>query len=70
MKVKFANAEVDVWKLRKGVVLGCGSNYVHLEGIQVYSDTKYGDDVVIAISFADGMQDQYNSQGLEWLEPF
>lgn len=69
MKVKFANAEVEVWKLRQGAVMGCGSQYVHLESIQVYSHYQYGKDVMIGVRFADGTRDEYKSQVLEWLEP-
>lgn len=69
MKVKFANAEVDVWKLKKGVVLGCGSQYAHLEGIQVYNHYNYAKTVQICVSFADRTRDEYDSRVLEWLEP-
>ena len=64
MKVEFANAEVDVWKLRKGVVLGCGSEYVHLVNFSAYEEKT-----VIRVEFSDGVTDKYNSSLLEWLEP-
>jgi hypothetical protein len=31
MRVKFANAEVDIWKLRKGVVVEYFSNFYHID---------------------------------------
>lgn len=64
MKVKFANAEVDVWKLRKGVVLGCGSQYVHLVSFVVYEDGAR-----ISVMFDEGSTVPYPANNLEWLSP-
>lgn len=64
MKVRFENEGVDVWKLRKGVVLGCGSEFVHLNGIRV---TERG--VKIFVEFHDREEREYFSDVLEWLEP-
>lgn len=64
MKVKFANAEVEVWKLRKGVVLGCGSQYVHLESFIVYDS-----DCSVWVKFYSGDSGPYDSTCLDWLEP-
>lgn len=64
MKVKFFNTEVDVWRLRKGVVLGVGSVYAHLDALDVFTSlTK------ITVIFSDGMRVPYDSELLEWVEP-
>jgi hypothetical protein len=64
MKMKFSNAEVEVWKLRKGVVLGCGSEYVHLVSFSAYEEKS-----TISVIYSDGGAMRYNSTLLEWLEP-
>lgn len=64
MKVKFENCEVDVWQLRKGVVLGFGTEFVHLAGIK---STTSG--VRIIVNLWDGSIISYLSNHLEWLQP-
>lgn len=64
MKVKFANVEVDVWKLRKGTVLRWGGEYVHLEGFCFFENH-----VDVKASSYNGKAYSYESRSLEWLEP-
>jgi hypothetical protein len=64
MKVKFANAEVDVWKLRKGIVLAQRDNFVHLESFDVKPNGT-----LIQVNFHNGCFGIYHPCQLEWLEP-
>lgn len=66
MKIKFANCEVDVWKLRKGVVLMdfCGVFY-HLDN---FASTPFRGIVNLQISNNFG-EVEYLSTELDWCEP-
>lgn len=64
MKVQFSNCDVEVWKLRKGVVIGQLSNFVHLESF----DVKAGKCLIQAKGH-DNCYGIYQSEQLEWLEP-
>jgi len=64
MKVKFSNTEVEIWKLRKGVVLGYGSSFVHL--MSILSTTE---GFRIGTEFYDEQKHYVLSTMLEWLEP-
>jgi hypothetical protein len=71
MKVKFANAEVDVWKLRKGttLMLSGSGDIVHLKSIDANIGKNglkvYG----IMSSHYDGEDRELSSEYYIWLEP-
>jgi hypothetical protein len=69
MKINFANAEVDVWKLRKGVVLAYehgGVNYAHLSSFY----QVHGADNFFIIEIDEwGNTSEFKSDALIWLEP-
>lgn len=66
MKVKFANAEVDVWKLRPGVILRDYDNkYWHILGVtQVLSNFA---DLIVYDSYLTSKS--FLTTELDWLEP-
>lgn len=64
MKVKFSNTDVDVWKLRKGTVLGAGSTFVYLDHFTVFTGK-----VEVRVEYPAKFFETYLSTSLEWLEP-
>jgi hypothetical protein len=64
MKVKFANAEVDIWKLRKGVVLEFASEIVHLSGV-----VNHDKGIAIMLSYWDHAEKMCEPSYVTWLEP-
>jgi hypothetical protein len=64
MKVKFANTEVEIWKLRAGTVLRWHGEYVHLKGFWFFDDH-----VDVKANSYNGKTHCYESTSLEWLEP-
>jgi hypothetical protein len=71
MKVKFANAEVEIWKLRKGtpLMLSGSGDIVHLKSIDANIGKNglkvYG----IVTSHYDGYDKEFSSEYYTWLEP-
>jgi hypothetical protein len=71
MKVKFANAEVDVWKLRKGTVLAREEhNYIQYMHLETFANHyALGHELKLTMVEDGGSVDYYPCE-LQWLEPF
>lgn len=70
MLVKFKNAEVPVWKLRKGTVLqlsGSG-DFVHLESLTVRNRANDRKEFHISCQHYDNGRMEFSSEYFEWLE--
>jgi hypothetical protein len=70
MKVKFANAEVDVWKLRIGTVVALGSGlwitYGTISALRTFFEPYSG----LKITVKEGeVEEEYLSTEILWLEP-
>lgn len=72
MKVRFENAEIDLWKIKKGVVVMKGSTACHISEIGLVWDRN--GDTVLNIR-TKGITDEYIwgqdhiSNDLTWIEP-
>jgi hypothetical protein len=70
MKVKFANAEVDVWKVREGTVVALGGGlwmyYGTVAGLRTFWEPYDG----IKILVKCGVDiEEYLPNKITWLEP-
>lgn len=64
MKVRFANTDVEVWKLRRGTALMQNSNLVHLISVDINLD-----ETLVQVQFHNNYYGMYRPYQLEWLEP-
>lgn len=68
MKVLFKNAKVDVWKLRKGVVVDTEYGFGHI--VDIGTVNKIDDEIIMSIRV--NSHEQYNhfdSDCVTWMEP-
>lgn len=65
MKVKFANTEVDVWKLRKGSVVSFHEEFLHIVSFKIYNPAL----TILKTSKHDGNFVEANTDFFTWLEP-
>jgi hypothetical protein len=68
MKVKFSNAEVDVWKLRKGTVVKYDYHFYHIKDI-VLVDVRHDEFVATLYITCAEIQERVYSSDVTWLEP-
>lgn len=71
MKIQFSNAEVDVWKLRKGIplVLSGSGDIVALKCIVGNILDRDNEDVVIVTEHFDGVDRSFAPSYYVWLDP-
>lgn len=70
MKVNFANCEVDVWKLRKGVVVGTGRKFYPLAHIVGFHTVlTYVCLLTLDCGDSAGPFEAWDTRSLTWLEP-
>jgi hypothetical protein len=69
MKVKLKNTHVDIWKLRKGVVVMCGGHVGHIDRIAIPNNPSFGDDVLVIDVISAYTEHCVMSTDVTWLEP-
>lgn len=69
MKVKFANAEVDVWKVRQGAVVLAGGHIGHIKRIGFTKNPCFGEDVFCIDVETTDCEHCTMSDSVTWLEP-
>jgi hypothetical protein len=69
MKIKLKNTEVDVWKLRKGVVVMCGGHIGHIDKIAIPNNPLLGENVLVVDVTGAYCDHCVMSTDVTWLEP-